>query len=164
MNELQYEMISLPKHDEKALNKVFDFQKLIPNSIKSTSENFDFLLLYDEWRKKHTKLKCYSILDSVVVHPNGDVPICQNLGLKLGNINEKSLDEIFNSAASQKTQKEYVHNCNQCWINFHRKYDIVMLRTLENILPKKIIEIIYGKYQWCFDEKITYKQYMKKYD
>ena len=84
LNESQYEKISLPKHDPSKLKGISHFQTLIPNSIRSTSENFDFLLLYDEWRNKNTKLKCYSILDSVVVHPNGDVPICQNLGLKLG--------------------------------------------------------------------------------
>ncbi|MBL6731154.1 MAG: radical SAM protein [Bacteroidia bacterium] len=164
LNKLQYQRISVSKHNESNLNYLSNFQKLIPQSVKDTEENFDFLLLYDEWRKKKTKLKCYSILDSIVVHPNGDVPICQNLGLKLGNVNDSSLDEIFNSVASQKTQKEYVHNCNQCWVSFHRKYDIVMLRTLEKLFPKRIIEIIYGKYQWCFDEKLTYKQYMKKYD
>lgn len=164
LNKLQYERLSLSKHNTSKLNSISNFQSLIPNSIKNTEENFDYLLLYDEWRKKNTKLKCYSILDSVVVHPNGDVPICQNLGLKLGNVNVSSLDEIFNSVASQKTQKKHVHNCNQCWINFHRKYDIVMLRTLEKFFPKRIIQTIYGKYQWCFDEKLTYKQYMKKYD
>ncbi len=164
LNKLQYESISSSKHNASKLNYSSNFQSLIPNSIKDTEENFDFLLLYDEWRKKNTKLKCYSILDSAVVHPNGDVPICQNLGLKLGNVNTSSLDEIFNSVASQNTQKEYVQNCNQCWINFHRKYDIVMLRTLEKLFPKRVIELIYGKYQWSFDEKLTYKQYMKKFD
>lgn len=113
LNKLQYQRISVSKHNESNLNYLSNFQKLIPQSVKDTEENFDFLLLYDEWRKKKTKLKCYSILDSIVVHPNGDVPICQNLGLKLGNVNDSSLDEIFNSVASQKTQKEYVHNCNQ---------------------------------------------------
>ena len=164
LNKLQYERLSLSKHSTLKLNSISNFQKLIPESIRNTKENFDFLLLYDEWRKKNTKLKCYSILDSAVVHPNGDVPICQNLGFKLGNVNDNTLDEVINSAASQKTQKEYVHNCNQCWINFHRKYDIVMLRTMEKLFPKRIIEIIYGKYQWAFDERLTYKQYLKKYD
>jgi len=164
LNKLQYENISLSKHNASKLNSISNFQNMIPKSIKNTEENFDFLLLYDEWRKKNTKLKCYSILDSIVVHPNGDVPICQNLGLKLGNVNKSPLDEVLNSTASQKIQKEYVHNCNQCWINFHRKYDIVMLRTLEKFVPKRLIEIIYGKYQWCSDEKLTYAQYMQKYD
>lgn len=145
-------------------NKLTDFKKSIPQSIKETSENFDFVLLYDEWRKKHTKLKCYSLLDSLVVHPNGNVPICQNLELKLGNVFENSLDEILNSKNSQKLQKQHVHNCNDCWINFHRKYDIILLRTMEKFLPKKIIEVIYGKYQWCANNKTTYKKYMKQYE
>ncbi|WP_245593050.1 radical SAM protein [Crocinitomix catalasitica] len=164
LNKSQYEKISIPKHNLSGQSIITEFQKLIPNAVKETSENFDFLLLYDDWRKKHTNLKCYSILDSAVVHPNGDVPICQNLGLKLGNVHANSLDEIFNSVATQQTQKKYVHNCNQCWINFHRKYDIVMLRTLEKYFPKRIIEVIYGKYRWSFDEKLTYKEYMKKYE
>jgi len=164
LNELQYQTISTAKHDASKLSNASEFQKLIPESVKTTSENFDFLLLYDEWRKKHTKMKCYSILDSVVIHPNGDVPICQNLGLKLGNVNENTLDEVFNSVETQKTHKEYVHNCNQCWLNFHRKYDIVMLRTLEKLFPKRIIELIYGKYKWSFDEKLSYKEYMNKYE
>ena len=163
LNASQYQKLKIPKHKLDSSNELSNFKKLIPQSIKETSENFDFVLLYDEWRKHNTKLKCYSILDSIVVHPNGDVPICQNLGLKLGNVFEKSLDEIFNSEASQTVQKEYVHNCNQCWVNFHRKYDIIMLRTLEKFFPKRIIELIYGKYQWSFNEKLTYKQYMKQY-
>ena len=164
LRNLQYQALKIPKHQFNPANGISDFQKMIPESIKETSENFDIILLYDEWRKHNTKLKCYSILDSVVVHPNGDVPICQNLELKLGNVFINTLDEIFNSQSSQKTQKEYVHNCNQCWVSFHRKYDIIMLRTLEKMFPKRIVESIYGKYQWCFDNKLTYKQYMAQYD
>lgn len=158
----QYEQLSVPKHDVNS--NLSPFKKLIPQSIRQTTENFDFILLYDEWRRHQTKIKCYSILDSVVVHPNGDVPICQNLDQKLGNVYDNTLDEVFNSAASQAIQKEYVHNCNQCWVSFHRKYDIIMLRTLERFFPKRVIEAIYGKYQWCFDEKLTYRQYMDKYN
>lgn len=163
LQRIQYQAMEFPKHDEKKLNDHTDFKKKIPQAITRTSENLDFLLLYDEWRRKHSKMKCYSILDSIVIHPNGNVPICQNLGVILGNVNDQSLDDIFNSRASQKTQKEYVHNCNQCWLSFHRKYDVVMLRTLEKVFPKRVVELIYGKYQWCFDEKLSYKEYMKRY-
>ena len=163
LNKLQYQALKIPKHQLNLEDSISNFQKWIPQSIKETSENFDFLLLYDEWRKHYTKFKCYSILDSLVIHPNGNVPICQNLGTKIGNVFDNTLDEIFNSKATQRLQKEYVHNCNQCWINFHRKYDIIMLRTLEKFFPKTVIEMIYGKYQWCFDTKLTYKQYMKRY-
>ena len=164
LQRIQYQEIHLPKHDEKKLPPHTAFKKKIPQSVTHTSENLDFLLLYDEWRRKHSKLKCYSILDSLVIHPNGNVPVCQNLGVMLGNVNEKSLDEIFNSKPSQKVQKKYVHDCNQCWLAFHRKYDVVMLRTLEKIFPKKLVEAFYGKYQWCFDKNLSYKQYMKIYN
>jgi MoaA/NifB/PqqE/SkfB family radical SAM enzyme len=134
------------------------FQSMIPENVKHTSENYDFLFLYEEWLNKNLKLKCYSIKDSIVIHPNGDVPICQNLDIKLGNLYENSLDEIFNSKETRKIQKYYTHNCNGCWINFHRKYDIVLLRTLESFIPKKIIELFYGKYQWTSNKNITYKK------
>ena len=133
------------------------FRDMIPENVKQTSENYDFLFLYEEWLNKNLKLRCYSIKDSIVIHPNGDVPICQNLDYKLGNLYENSLDEIFNSRETKKIQNHYTHNCNDCWINFHRKYDIVLLRTLESFIPKKIIELFYGKYQWTNQKNITYK-------
>jgi len=140
-----------------------DFRKEIPEDVKSTSENYDFLMFYEEWRKGNTKLKCHSILDSLVIHPNGDVPICQNLSIKLGNVYQNSLDKIFNSSETIKIQQQHTKSCNKCWINFHRKYDIVLLRSLEKLMPKKIVEVFYGKYQWCNDKNMTYKKFMSKY-
>ena len=161
LKTLELEEIEVPKHDSNKITNSNFFKKSIPKNVKDTVENFDFLLLYDEWRKKKNKLKCYSILDSLVIHPDGSVPICQNLGLKLGNVHDAPLDEIYNSIATQEQQKKHVNSCNQCWINFHRKYDVVMLRTLEKYMPKSLIEVFYGKYQWCEDRSVTYSQYMK---
>jgi len=144
-----------------ALLKSEDFKKQIPKNVTKTSENLDFILLYDEWRKKKLKMKCRSIIDSLVIHPNGDVPICQNLDLKLGNVNKDSLDNIFNSVQIQLLHKKYVNTCNECWINFHRKYDIVLMRNVEKIMPKWLAETIFGKYQWTEDTKMTYKKFMK---
>jgi MoaA/NifB/PqqE/SkfB family radical SAM enzyme len=115
--------------------------------------------LYDEWRTGRLKLNCYSIFDSLVIHPDGNVPICQNLDVSLGNVNEISLDEIYNGKKSRQLQKQYVGGCNQCWINFHRKYDIVLLRTLEKLLPKVVIQLFYGKYQWTADPKMSYSTF-----
>lgn len=150
------------KHDPAKLKAIKDFKERIPQKIKEFQENYDFLVLYDEWRKKETKLNCYSILDSLVIHPNGDVPICQNLDTKIGNIYNNNLDEIFNGTETQKTQKEHVHNCNQCWINFHRKYDVIMYRTMEKFFGKSVTSKMLGYYQWEEDAKATYKQFMKK--
>lgn len=131
----------------------------IPHNIHDTAENYDFVALYDEWRNGNLQLRCQSIFSELVVHSNGNVPVCQNRNVILGNIHETPLDEIFNSRQSYKTQCRMSHSCNGCWINFHRKYDIILLRNLEKIFPKRMIEKIYGKYHWCKNENITYKKY-----
>ena len=143
---------------EKQLFNNDNFKEQIPENVKDTSENYDFLVLYDEWRKGNLKLNCFSIFDSLVIHPDGNIPICQNLDVSLGNVYEKSLDEIYNGKTAIKIQKQYAQNCNRCWINFHRKYDIVLLRSLEKFLPKSFIQLFYGKYQWANNKKITYKK------
>jgi len=139
-----------------------NFIKSIPQSIHETEENFDFVALYEEWRNGHLKLRCQSIFSELVIHSNGDVPLCQNLNVKLGNIHENSLDEIFNSRNAQKVQCRYSKECNACWINFHRKYDIILLRNLERFFPKKLIELFYGKYRWTVNRKETYKKYINR--
>ena len=138
-----------------------DFVKQIPQSIHDTQENYDFVALYDEWRNGHLQLRCQSIMSCLVVHSNGDVPLCQNLDVVLGNIHKQSLDEIFNGASGCQTQCHYSRHCNDCWINFHRKYDIILVRNFERLLPKRLIEKFYGRYQWTADTKQTYRKHLK---
>lgn len=151
--------ISVAKHNYMGGG---DFTDKIPVIIKEFSENYDFLVLYNEWRQGNLKMRCYSILDSLVILPDGGVPICQNLDLKLGNVFEKSLDEIFNGAATQELHKEYVHNCNQCWLNFHRKYDVILYRTFEKYFGKFLTSKMFGYYQWESDARATYAGYFKE--
>lgn len=139
-----------------------DFKQRIPEIVKDFQENYDFLVLYDEWRAGNLKMKCHSILDSLTVLPNGDVPICQNLGLKLGNVNNNTLDEVFNGTESQKVQHDHVHNCNKCWINFHRKYDVVLYRTFEKYFGKGMTHKLFGYYQWEASAKKSYSQIFKE--
>jgi MoaA/NifB/PqqE/SkfB family radical SAM enzyme len=138
-----------------------DFVKQIPRSIHQTQENYDFVALYDQWRNGNLRLRCQSIMSSLVIHSNGDVPLCQNLDVVLGNIHLQTLDEIFNGSQACQTQCQYSMNCNGCWINFHRKYDIILVRNLERLLPKRLIEMFYGPYQWTNDPHTTYHQYFK---
>ena len=138
-----------------------DFISQIPASIHQTQENFDFVALYDQWRNGHLRLPCQSIMSCLVIHSNGDVPLCQNLDVTLGNIHSQSLDEIFNGVTSCQMQCHYSKNCNGCWINFHRKYDIILLRNFERLLPKWFIEKFYGPYQWTEKPRTTYHQYFK---
>ncbi len=135
--------------------------KNIPEEVKNFSENYDFMVLYDYWRKGNLFLKCNSIFDSIIILPNGDVPICQNLSLKLGNVNQQPLHEILNSSTTIKHQKEHKKNCNKCWINFHRKYDVILYRSAEKFGGRLFAEMILGKYNWNSNSKKTYKQIFK---
>lgn len=133
----------------------------IPKSIHDTEENFDYVALYKEWRNGRLRLRCQSLFSQLVIHSNGDVPLCQNLGVMLGNVHERTLDEIFNSRETAEVQCRYAKRCNACWINFHRKYDIILLRNLEKFLPKPIIQCFYGNYQWTGNGKQTYRRHIK---
>ncbi len=82
--------------------------------------------------------------------------------IKIGNLFNNTLDEISNSKETQKTQKHYQHNCNGCWVNFHRKYDVVLHRMFEKYFGKGITGKMFGNYQWEADKKKTYAQYMKE--
>lgn len=140
-----------------------DIRSNITEDVINTSENADFLLLYDEWKNGNLKMKCFSIKDSLVIHPDGNVPLCQKKDTSLGNVYENSLDEILRSHSTLQTQNFHLKNCNECWINFHRKYDIVFLRTLEKMFPKRLIELFYGKYQWAENPKVSYKEFLKEH-
>jgi MoaA/NifB/PqqE/SkfB family radical SAM enzyme len=134
-----------------------DYASLIPEEIREYSENYDYIRLYEQWSTKKIRLGCNSILDSLIVLPDGDVPLCQHLSNRLGNIYEISLDEAFNSPASNKTQHHYSANCNQCWVSYHRKYDIILYRTFEKYFGRWAASKMLGYYKWDEDEALSYK-------
>jgi MoaA/NifB/PqqE/SkfB family radical SAM enzyme len=129
----------------------------IPDVVKDFEENYDFMALYTHYREGNLKLSCNSIKDSIVIYPNGDIPICQNKQLVLGNLNKEPLEEIINKPATIKIHQEHKNGCNGCWINFHRKYDIILYRNLEKVMPKKMINSILGEYYWSADKTKKYK-------
>ena len=152
-------MIETLSDDDKI--KQVDYANSIPAIIKDFGENYDYVLLYKNWITQKLRLKCHSILDSLIVLPNGDVPICQSQSKKLGNIYNNSLDEVFNSAESNKVQQHYHENCNQCWVSYHRKYDVVLYRTFEKYFGKWATSKFLGYYKWDEDDSLTYKDVVK---
>jgi MoaA/NifB/PqqE/SkfB family radical SAM enzyme len=131
---------------ETRISKNYSAQ--IPDQVRDFPENYDYINLYPNWLAGNLRLSCNSILDSLIVLPDGSVPICQNLNIKLGNVHEKTLDEIFNSEASVHTQQHYSKNCNQCWISYHRKYDIALYKNFEKIFGRTATSKLLGYYQW----------------
>ena len=130
-----------------------DYTRLIPPEIRDHSENYDYVRLYKNWVEGKLRLGCHSIMDSVIVLPDGEVPICQHLPTRLGNIHRQSLDEVFNSPESSKLQGHHSANCNQCWVAYHRKYDIVLYRSMEKYFGRWATTKLLGYYQWDADEK-----------
>ena len=133
-----------------------------PEILKAFSENYDYLLLYNEWKKGNVQLPCKSIMDQVVVLPNGDVPICLNLDTTLGNLHESTLDEIIGNPESCRTLLHHHYKCNACWINFHRKYDVILYKNLEKFFSKGLISKMFGYYQWSDNPQQKYKQVIKE--
>ena len=150
------------KGGEESTNSLNYSLKDIPDEVSMFAENYDFFALYPEYRNGNLKLSCNSIKDSIVIYPNGDIPICQNKQLILGNLNNEPLHKIINKPETIKLHKEHKHNCNGCWINFHRKYDIVLYRNLERIFPKSLIKSLVGDYNWNEDPKTKYKDIVTK--
>jgi MoaA/NifB/PqqE/SkfB family radical SAM enzyme len=133
-----------------------------PEILKEFEENYDYLLLYNSFKKGNLKLTCNSITDTCVVLPNGDVPICLNLDLQLGNIYTHSLDQIYAQAETVKQIHHHQHHCNACWINFHRKFDLILYRQFEKYFPKSAVSKLFGYYQWEETGKMKYKEALKK--
>lgn len=133
--------------------------KDIPEEVKIFDENYDFMALYTSYRNKQVVLPCLSIRDSIVIYPNGDIPLCQNKQTILGNLYNEPLHKIINKKSTKRLHKES-YNCNGCWINFHRKYDIVLLRSMEKFLPKQIVSLLFGKYRWNNDKSIKYSNFI----
>ena len=153
-NTMEYFDTNTSEKKSDSLNyKVKD----IPKVVKDFKENYDFMALYPNHRDGNLKLTCNSISDSIVIYPNGDIPICQNKQLVLGNVFKEPLQKIINKKETIKQHKHHKHHCNACWVNYHRKYDIVLYRNLEKILPKKLIEMFLGKYHWSPNKSLKYK-------
>src|SRR5579863_2774904 len=90
-----------------------DYTALIPEEVREYAENVDYIRLYQKWVTGKLRLGCHSIMDSAIVLPDGDVPLCQHLPTRLGNVYRDGLDAAFNSAESNKVQKYHSQHCNQ---------------------------------------------------
>ena len=155
-----YSNIKFFDTEQPAYQETQDIQP--PEILKEFEENYDYLVLYNEFRKGKLKLSCNSIADTCVVLPNGDVPVCLNLDTTLGNLFQNNLDEIYAKAETVATIHHHRFNCNACWINFHRKYDLILYRQLEKYFPKFAISKLFGYYQWSENTGEKYDTVVKR--
>ena len=132
---------------------LFDIkEKIIRENFLTENNTFGFhdyyLDFYKNWVEGETKLPCLSIANRIVVFPNGDIPLCSKKNIVLGNLYNNTLDEIWNCDRTKRLQRQYRY-CNDCWISFHRAFDLEYIKCLEHVVPKKYVEKIVGcSYQY----------------
>lgn len=101
---------------------------------------------YNAWVRGELKIPCFYMRTSCVVHPNGDVVLCQWKDNKLGNLYQRSFEEIWNDPRTIKLQKKNL-NCHQCWVSSHKAFDIKLVYLLDKLLPKVLVKKLIGNYQ-----------------
>lgn len=111
--------------------------------------------LYDPWVSGYLNIPCYSILVRPSVMPNGDVKLCEAKEIKLGNLYEQRLEDIWKSKKTIDLQKRYI-SCNGCWLNCQRIIDIHMVSLLKSFIPTPLLEKLFGAYDWRKLRSIRY--------
>jgi MoaA/NifB/PqqE/SkfB family radical SAM enzyme len=107
-----------------------------------------YMRCYQNWLEGDAKVPCQSPLCRIVVYPNGDLPFCCHKKILLGNLYEKSLDEIWYSEETKRTQKQFIGFCNDCWISFHRPVDFFYIEMLNRCFPKFVVKKMVGDYSY----------------
>jgi MoaA/NifB/PqqE/SkfB family radical SAM enzyme len=102
------------------------------------NEKRGFIQSFFLWREGKLNIPCWSIFLVLNIMPNGDVILCQNKNIKLGNLYEVPLEKIWISKKTKNIQKKYL-KCNECWIACNRPIDN-RLRFFEKFIKIKNIE------------------------
>lgn len=117
----------------------------VPDIQKLRSYPFNrYLLLYNQWLSGRYLLPCFSVRNSCVILPNGDVNICHGKDIVLGNVNKKTLKEIWESPKTKQLQQEFLR-CNGCWLLCQRPMDILTWDLLK-LLPKQLLPNQYKEF------------------
>jgi len=110
-------ILQAPKFNfEKTIQRIKSKKFMIPVFFKPYLSQDEI----EQWHNPEfgVKRKCFFLWKAVYVAPNGNVFPCQTIKLKLGNIKEKSLEEIYNSSKARKLRsiikKGLLPACSRC--------------------------------------------------
>ncbi len=96
-----------------------------------------YLSLYNQWLKGKLFSPCLSIRNSCTILPNGDVSLCEGKNIILGNLNQRTLKEIWENPKTQRMQDKFL-SCNDCWLICQKPMDIVSWNLIK-LIPKKLL-------------------------
>lgn len=96
-----------------------------------------YLSSYNQWFAGKYKIPCLGIRNSCLILPNGDVTLCQGKNIVLGNLNRRTLKEIWGNSKTKRKQDELL-NCHACWLLCQKPMDIVASDLLK-LVPRQIL-------------------------
>jgi MoaA/NifB/PqqE/SkfB family radical SAM enzyme len=102
--------------------------------------------LYPVWASGNLEMPCLSILLRTVIRPNGDVELCEPSQIRLGNLYEENLEEIWRSHETRLLHKNKF-SCNGCWHDTQRLCDFQALSSLK-LVPDTLLNRVFGKSDW----------------
>lgn len=118
----------------------------IPNIDKLRSYPLGkYLSLYNPWLHGEYRLPCFGVRNNCLIMPNGDVSLCAGKDIIVGNLNKKSLKEIWEAPETRHKQDELVE-CNDCWLLCQKPMDIVTWDILK-LLPGWLLPNKYNKFK-----------------
>lgn len=96
-----------------------------------TATGIEFLLKRrDHARPLALPAACFAIRNKTTIMPNGDVLLCPNKSIRLGNLYKSSLEEIWTSGRRQRIlQVMPGKNCNNC---LEKRFNWLCHHTLRN--------------------------------
>jgi len=109
--------------------------------------NHPYYSLYHEWVTGNLKMPCLSIFTRPSIRPNGDVVLCDQKEVLLGNLYEENLWDIWTSKRTRKIQKEHV-SCNACWSDCSRLFDLDILSWIKPFVSQRILRKTFPQYDW----------------
>ncbi|OSA93190.1 UNVERIFIED_ORG: radical SAM protein [Clostridium botulinum] len=126
--------------NEDVSEYLFDISDLLQNSsfIRNTSNYFEGKIY----------LPCLNVRETILVYPNGDVPLCHMRDETiLGNLNESTLDDIMLKTEIIENQEQSL-KCNKCWLNCQRIIDVKLFEFMEKKYTHAQLEKEFGNYKW----------------
>lgn len=120
-----------------------------PGHLYDVSDLIDhpYHRLYQEWVEGNLKMPCLSIFAKPSVRPNGDVMLCDQKEVVLGNLHKESLGEIWSSKRAFGIQRQYI-SCNGCWSDCSRLFDLEILSWAKTFMSRRLLQRIFPDYDW----------------
>lgn len=130
---------------------IFDYYFDVSDFLENTS----FIGNTLDYFKGDVYLPCLNVRETIVVYPNGDIPLCHMRdGEILGNLKKTSLEAIVSNEKNIEIQNQCV-SCNRCWLNCQRIIDVKLFEYLESKYPHEKLEREFGPFKWPIHGKLS---------